>query len=318
MRLLSRLLLLALAWGAGALAAQPLLAPAQLKALAQEGAVRLIDVREAPAYALQHLPGAVSAPYGRWRATGANLGLVPPLAELTTLVQELGLTPDSHAVVVYTGIDAADFGSAARVYWTLESLGLTRLSILNGGLTAWKDAGLPVSDQPATAPRSRWQPRFNPQWMATQADVRASLAQPDVLRVDARPAPFFQGRLAHDAARARGTLPGAVHLDSDVFFELGTAALMDPAALASEAEALGAAAGQAVIAFCNAGQWSATDWFVLSEVLGRPGVRMYPGSMVDWTRSPTPLPMANEPGRWQQLRYAMLGWANRNLGTPAP
>ena len=57
---------------------------------------------------------------------------------------------------------------------------------------------------------------------------------------------------------------------------------------------------------------------MLSEVLGRPGVRMYPGSIIDWTSAPAPLPMDNEPGRWQQLRYAALAWAHRNLGTQAP
>ena len=319
MRFLLRLLLPGLAWAATglALAASPLVTPLQLKALGEAGA-RVIDIREGSAYALQHVPGAVSAPYGRWRAAGKNPGLPPTLPEMTALVQELGLSPDTPTVVVYTGIDATDFGGAARVYWTLKSLGVRQLAILNGGLTAWKAAGLPVSDQPASAPRSRWQPRFDARWMATREDVRASLGQPGLLRVDARPAPYFQGRLAHDNARARGTLPGAVNLDSELFFDLGSAVLLDPAALQGEADALNATPGQPIITFCNAGHWSATDWFVLSELLGRPDVRMYAGSIIDWSSAPAPLPMDNEPGRWQQLRYAALSWAHRNLGTKAP
>lgn len=319
MRFLLRLLLPGLAWAATglALAASPLVTPLQLKALGKAGA-RVIDIREGSAYALQHVPGAVSAPYGRWRAAGKNPGLPPTLPEMTALVQELGLSPDTPTVVVYTGIDATDFGSAARVYWTLKSLGVRQLAILNGGLTAWKAAGQPVSDQAAVAPRSRWQPQFNPQWLATREQVRASLEQPGVLRVDARPAPYHQGRIATDLAHARGTLPGAVNLDSENFFELGSAALMDSMALEDEADKLKAAPGEPIITFCNAGHWSATDWFVLSELLGRPGVRMYAGSIIDWTSAPAPLPMDNEPGRWQQLRYAALTWAHRNLGTQAP
>ncbi|HMN20831.1 MAG TPA: rhodanese-like domain-containing protein [Ottowia sp.] len=319
---LLRLLLLALACLIGTTAAgQPLLTPTQLQALLQEDpGVRLVDVREGPAYALQHLPGAVSAPYGRWRLVDQNLGLPPTADELVALVQDLGLTPDTRVVLVYTGIDATDFGGAARAYWTLKSLGVRQLSILNGGLTAWKAAGLPVSDVAATAPRSHWQPRLDTRWLATRDEVLASLGQPDVLRVDARPAPYFQGRIAHDNARARGTLPGARHADSEAFFELGSAELMDAAALEDEAQTLlgDVPAETPVIAFCNAGHWSATDWFVLSEVLGRPAVRMYPGSMIDWTRAPDPLPMIHEPGRWDQLRYAALSWAHRNLGTRAP
>ena len=125
-------------------------------------------------------------------------------------------------------------------------------------------------------------------------------------------------RLVEAQLALSGTLPGAINLDSDLFFEPGSAALMDKAQLASEAAALHARPGQATVAFCNTGHWAATDWFVLSEVLGRPGVQLYPGSMVAWTQSPEPLPMANEPSRWAQLRYQWMNWSHRNLGTQAP
>ncbi len=312
LRALPGWLLAGLAWAA------PLVSPAELKTLADAGQVRIVDVREAGAYALQHVPGAASAPYfTRWRGPASNPGLVPPLAELTALVQQLGLTPDTRTVLVYTGVDSTDFATAARAYWTLKSLGLRELSILNGGLNAWRGAGLPVSDQPALAPRSAWQPRFDPQWLATRDEVRALLGQPGLVLVDSRPAPFYQGRIAQDVARARGTLPGAVNLDSDLYFELGSAVLLDPASLQTEADAA-AQPGQPVIAFCNAGHWSATDWFVRSELLGQPNVRLYPGSVIDWSQAPEPLPMMNEPGRLEKLRFMLMSWSHRNLGTQAP
>ena len=82
MHRLFRTVVLALGWAAGTLAAQPLLTPAQVQALTPDAAVRLIDVREASAYALQHVPGAVSAPYfSRWRGPAENPGMVPPLPQ---------------------------------------------------------------------------------------------------------------------------------------------------------------------------------------------------------------------------------------------
>ena len=39
-----------------------------------------------------------------------------------------------------------------------------------------------------------------------------------------------------------------------------------------------------VISYCNTGHTAATNWFVLSEVLGRPDVGLYDGSMTDWTQ----------------------------------
>ncbi|MBK8667561.1 MAG: sulfurtransferase [Burkholderiales bacterium] len=312
-------LLAAVWWLAGAArAAAPLIAPTELKALADAGAVRIVDVRDAEAYALQHLPGAVSAPYARWRGPATNPGLVPPLPALTALVQELGLTPDTRTVLVYTGVDSTDFATAARSYWTLKSLGARELSILSGGLNAWRAAGFAISDQPGRAPRSQWQPQFNPQWLATRADVRQLLGSDQAVLVDSRPAPFFQGRIANDAAKARGTLPGAINLDSDLYFELGSAVLMDKASLETEADTAHAEPGQTIVTFCNAGHWSATDWFVRSELLGQPDVKLYPGSVIDWSQAPERLPMVNEPGRLDKLRDMLVTWAQRNLKWKTP
>ena len=72
-------------------------------------------------------------------------------------------------------------------------------------------------------------------------------------------------------------------------------------------------AGKQTVAFCNTGHWAATDWFALSEVLGRKNVKLYPGSMVDWTQAPQALPVANEPGRAQQLLIDAKLWAARNF-----
>jgi thiosulfate/3-mercaptopyruvate sulfurtransferase len=42
-----------------------------------------------------------------------------------------------------------------------------------------------------------------------------------------------------------------------------------------------------VINYCNTGHQAATNWFVLSEVLGRPDVSLYDGSLSEWTEEPT-------------------------------
>ena len=86
--------------------------------------VRVIDIRDPKSYAANHIPGAVNAPYGTWRGPANNPGELPELPKLTALVQSLGLTPATHAVVVSSGADATDFGASARVYWTLKVLGL--------------------------------------------------------------------------------------------------------------------------------------------------------------------------------------------------
>jgi thiosulfate/3-mercaptopyruvate sulfurtransferase len=41
-----------------------------------------------------------------------------------------------------------------------------------------------------------------------------------------------------------------------------------------------------VVNYCNTGHQAATNWFILSELLRRPGVTLYDGSMSEWTEDP--------------------------------
>ena len=180
-----------------ALAAEPLLTPQQLAALlpqAQASAtVRVIDIRDPKSFAENHIPGAVNAPYGQWRGPATNPGELPDHAKLVALLQSLGLKADSHAVVVSNGKDATDFGAMARVYWTLKSLGLKELSIVNGGMQAWNAAKLPLSTQPVKVAPSSYAPTFDATWLSTRQDVQQSLKLSNAVLVDSRPDAFYQG-----------------------------------------------------------------------------------------------------------------------------
>ena len=45
-----------------------------------------------------------------------------------------------------------------------------------------------------------------------------------------------------------------------------------------------------IVSYCNTGHWAATNWFVMSEILGQKNVKLYDGSMVEWTAN-TDLPL---------------------------
>ena len=83
-------------------AAAPLLTPQELAPLLEQPQVRVIDIRDAQGFAANHIPNAVNAPYGQWRGPANNPGDLPAQDKLVALVQQLGLTPDTHAVVVST------------------------------------------------------------------------------------------------------------------------------------------------------------------------------------------------------------------------
>ncbi|MEG3062863.1 MAG: rhodanese-like domain-containing protein [Comamonas sp.] len=313
---MKKILAFALALSAGhwAFAAQPLLTPAQLSAIpASTAALRVIDIRDPQAYAKQHIPGAVSAPYGKWRGPATNPGELPDISKLTQLVQSLGLTPATHAVVVSSGADATDFGASARVYWTLKTLGLKELSIVNGGMKAWADAKLPQDNAAVQIAASSWQPQLDTSLIATREDIRKNLDLSNAALVDSRPDAFYQGKTRAPAAKLSGTLPGAQQLDFNQWFVPGTSTFVDTAAAKQIAAKVQRKQGEDMVAFCNTGHWAATDWFGLSEMAGLPNVKLYAGSMVDWTQQPDAPALENQPSRAESLAYDARQWWQRKF-----
>lgn len=301
------------ALNSSALAAQALLSPAELKALQGQPGVRIIDIRNPKAYDDKHIPGAVSAPYGTWRGPATNPGELPPLPRLTALVQRLGLTPEVHAVVVSSGDDATDFGSAARVVWTLKLLGLKELSVLNGGVQAWLAAGLELDPMPEVVQVSNYVPTLDSSLIASREELQAAPGGTPPRLLDARPAAFFAGQTRHAAALVPGTLKGAVNLEYTRWFAPDSAAML-PAEEIKRLVAASPAAGDApAVSFCNTGHWAAINWFALSEVAGQKGVKMYPGSMVDWSQGPGAEAMENVPGRAGQLWIDFKLWWARTF-----
>lgn len=292
-----------LVFSASSLAAQPILSPAELDSTLSQNTIRIIDIRDPKSYSEGHVKGSVSAPYGKWRGPADNPGELPDLKELTQLVQSLGLTADTHAVIVSSGANDTDFGAAARVYWTLRVLGLNDLSILNGGIKAWKADGLALDNKAGTVARSDFEPTINQNLLTSRQEIASGNGSArQTLLVDARPAEFFRGDTRHAAARVAGTLEGAVSVPHSLWFKPGSSEVVAASQAASIARQHNLVQPeQEVVSFCNTGHWAATNWFVLSELVGDKDVKLYAGSMVDWTQAQETLPVKNAPGRIKQL-----------------
>lgn len=263
-----------------------------------------IDGGGAQAYEAAHIPGSVHSDYDKagWRVTRNNVPfMVPSTAELEKLIGDLGIDEDSHVVVVPAGVNVLDFGSAARTYWTLKYAGVKSVAILDGGVAAWREAGLPV-EAGATKPSPKiFTATIDKSILAEATEVEKLAASGGASLVDARPATFFTGKEKAPAASAYGHIPGALSLDSDAFYDSKSNRLKPKAELAKIAEAV--PAGPAV-AYCNTGHWAATDWFVLHELLGRKEARLYAGSMVEWTSNAS-RPVASSRTKWDDLKKAL-------------
>jgi thiosulfate/3-mercaptopyruvate sulfurtransferase len=299
---------------ATAFAAQPLLTPAELAAKISDRSINsrlvVVDIRDGKVdgktpYQVGHIAGAQHAPYSKWRGPKASPGQLPSSEALTALVRSLGIDAATPVVVVYEGKNSTDFGSAARVYWTLKAAGVREIAVLNGGIAAWGAAGLPLTTESTTRPPSTFEVKLDPNLIATRADVEQVVDSQSARLIDARPREFFEGETRHTAAKAPGTIVGAQNISHDVWFTK-TGTLLPRDEVQRVAQLLGVQTDQPTISFCNTGHWAATNWFVLSELLGHDNVKLYPESIVEWSNAGGA--MDNVPSRlrqfWLQLKRA--------------
>jgi thiosulfate/3-mercaptopyruvate sulfurtransferase len=259
----------------------------------------LLDIRN-NGYEDSHVDGALWAPYKLFRGTKENPGGLMDLTVLEGQLEKLGLEQDDPIVIISEGNTDTDFGAAARVYWTLKSIGFRDLSILNGGRIAWRDEKLPLNNTPETAVSSQLDLEFDTTWLADTQHVSSVVkGETSGLLVDARLPEFFVGDNAHGAAKRPGTLPGAVNQSYSTFFENGAATISTPTDVSALKATLGIKGGEEVISFCNTGHWAATHWFALSELAGVENSKLYAGSMVEYSNAD--LPMQNTPGVFKNL-----------------
>jgi thiosulfate/3-mercaptopyruvate sulfurtransferase len=260
-----------------------------------------IDGGGAEAYAKAHIPGAIHSDYDKagWRVTRNGVPfMLPTVAELEKLIGETGIDEESHVVIVPAGVSATDFGAAARVYWTLKVAGHPSVSILDGGFAAWQAAGYPVESGTAVPTPKIFTTHLDERLLAQLAEVEHN---EHATLVDARPEGYFDGKEKAPVVQAYGHIPGAINLDSASFYDPATNRLRPRDQLAKIAARLPSGP---VVTYCNTGHWAATDWFVLSAVLGHPDVRLYDGSMVEWTAD-SHRPIASTRTRFDDLKKAL-------------
>ncbi|MGI9437648.1 MAG: sulfurtransferase [Geminicoccaceae bacterium] len=267
-----------------------------IKAHSDRDDVVLLDIRNkidggsAKAFAAGHIPGAVYSNYleAGWRTkVDGVIGQVPAADQLEALIGGLGIDNETTVVVIPAGVNSTDFGSAARVYWTFNYVGHDRVAILDGGYRAWTaDATNPIETGTTTPEPKIFTAALRPELLVDSAAVQASLDSDGAILVDGRPGEQFTGKAKHDAAKAPGHIPGATSFHQAKTFDEKTGKLIDPAKL----EALLPASlkdDKPVYSYCNTGHWASVNWFVLSEVMGKDNVKLYDGSMVDWTQDPS-------------------------------
>jgi thiosulfate/3-mercaptopyruvate sulfurtransferase len=277
--------------------ATPLISADELHRLREAGAgIRILDIRYRldrpdgrPDYLAGHLRGAVYVDMDTELAThGAPSEGRHPLPSHETLqnaARRWGLN-EGDAVVVYDDYRSV---AAARAWWLLRGAGLVDVRVLDGGLSAWRAAGLPLETGEVTPGLGSIV--LENLRSGISIDEAAAWPHRGVL-IDARAPERYRGE-SEPYDPVAGHIPGAVNLPADAV--LDTECFASPAAIRSAFESVGVGAGTAVAAYCGSGL-TAAHTALAGEVAGLE-VAVYPGSWSQWSNIPgRPVATGEQPG----------------------
>jgi thiosulfate/3-mercaptopyruvate sulfurtransferase len=255
----------------------------------------LLDCRPgAEAFASGHLTGALPADLDRHLSSASEPDFDPsaggrhPLPELLRWSKQLGawgITPETLVV----GYDNASGGNgAARLWWMLRASGHERVAILDGGLKAAQEAGLPLTDA-ISEPRAT-SPYPVAKWSLPQVDLRAV----DELRNDAawklldvRAPERWRGEV-EPFDPVPGRIPGSLNLPWPQNLD-DRGRLKAPDELRRQfLNLLDGTPPSRLAVHCGSGV-TACHTLLALELAGLPGAAIYMGSYSEWCRSDRPL-----------------------------
>jgi thiosulfate/3-mercaptopyruvate sulfurtransferase len=275
-----------------------LITPAELQALMAAVPTVVIDTRDADTYAAGHIPGAVNMrEIFTYLATSTAEGLEALKATFAKAFGEAGLSGAETAVFYEDALNSG-YGQSCRGYYLLTWLGYPKVKVVNGGFSAWKAAGLPVSGVPGLPKPASFPVMPTADVMLTKEQVQAALGT-DVVLLDVRDIDEWTGESSSpygkDFAPRKGRLPGAKWIEWYRFMKPSAMGPQIKSALEVQAECAtaGIATSDTIYLYCFKGA-RASNTFLASKQAGFSDVRMYFGSWNEWSRDDS-LPIETAP-----------------------
>jgi thiosulfate/3-mercaptopyruvate sulfurtransferase len=269
-----------------------LVSAAQLAVLIDDPRMLVVDCRFDLAdpgravrdYADAHVPGALfahldhdlSGPHHR----GAGRHPLPDASAFSATLSRWGWQPDRCVVAC----DAANGAlAAARLWWLLRFAG-HRAAVLDGGIDAWRAAGLPLESGVVEAEATEASVAFDPRRIVTADEIAHARNDPRMLLLDARAAPRYRGE-TEPLDTAAGHVPGARNrpfgdnLQADGRFKPAPELAREYAALLGQHEP------DEVVHMCGSGVTACHNLLAM-EHAGLAGSRLFAPSWSGWIEDP--------------------------------
>ena len=197
-------------------------------------------------------------------------------------LSQLGLQIEDN-IVVY-GDAVHGFGEEGRIWWMLKFLGFPNVSILDGGIAAWRSKGFRISAKPAILiqPSKIVLPKVTTSSVRTTlTQLRQAMKTPKLVLLDTRTQSEFEGKTPYYSKRG-GRIPGALHLFwKSLLRDDGT--IRGEREIAQTLERFDISNESRIVAYCTGGVRSAFVQAVLTHY-GYPNIGNYDGSWWEWSK----------------------------------
>ncbi|CAN5845782.1 sulfurtransferase [soil metagenome] len=262
--------------------------------------VRIVDTRFAltapdagrEAYEYAHVPGAVYFDLDKdLSSSPAEHGGRHPLPDMAAFASKLSAAGISNSSFVVVYDDQANV-FAGRLCWLLRYAGHDRIAVLDGGLSAWTEAGYETTAEVPDYEKGIFTLDLRPEMLADMDHVRRNLDNPNVLLVDARGADRYRGE-GETMDPKGGHIPGALSLPYTD--NLDGKRYKSAEDLKTKFADLGLDEAEEVVVYCGSGVSASVDLIALEEA-GIKNAKLYVGSWSDWSSYPhNPVAVGEEP-----------------------
>lgn len=238
----------------------------------------IIDLSSTEDYAKEHIPNAINVP-PQQICSGEKPapGKLPSTGKLQALLRSIGLT-NKHHVICY---DNAGGSWGGRMVWTLDCIQHKNSSLLDGGIQAWRAAGLPLNQDIPKPSMSNISIDITNETMIDKQTILKQLGQNDFCVWDTRSHEEYQGTKILSARG--GHIPGAVHLEWTLLSDPNNHNKLRPINdLQTLLNERGLSANKTIATHCQTHRRSGLSYFVAKKLLNYPHIKAYPGSWSEW------------------------------------
>jgi len=243
----------------------------------------VVDFRSPNAYAKGHIKEAINI----WRSEIENKskpynGIMPTKVQLEEVFSKKGVR-STDTLIVYDNNGSCE---ATRLWWVLQHYGFTQTRILNGGLKAYVQRGLPLSKETPNKDRTHFILKGEfPEYFIAREELLTLLSTNTPLRlVDVRTPDEFHGKRKKKGANKAGRISKSILFDWKNALDVNNEHHFLPLEeLQKQYQKLTPNKEDLMVIYCHSGVRSAHTTFVLTQLLGYKNIKNYDGSWAEWS-----------------------------------